>query len=159
MVSYNEVKLTLHIIKENLLMTKQECDKNSYQTKNNANTVSLRNWTLAWVFTMAIAAFAPKFIWDFNTALTITAVLINIVIGFKMLVANRDYLRGLDELQRTILLEAMALALGVGLVVGLSYELLEDIKLITYQPEIPHIVFLMVITYGLAVVSGHRKYQ
>ena len=80
-----------------------------------------------------------------------------------MLIANRDYLRGLDEMQRTILLEAMALSLGVGLVVGLvvglSYELLEDIKLITYQPEIPHIVFLMVIIYGLAVVSGHRKYQ
>jgi len=140
-------------------MTKQDCDKNNYQAKNNANTVTLFKWTLAWVLSMAIAAFAPKFIWDFNTALTIIAVLINLTVGFKMLIANRDYLRGLDELQRTILLEAMALALGVGLVVGLSYELLEDIKLITYQPEIPHIVFLMVITYGLAVVSGHRKYQ
>ena len=108
---------------------------------------------------MAIATFPPKFIWDFNTALTITAVLINLAVGFKMLIANRDYLRGIDEMQRTILLEAMALSLGVGLVVGLSYELLEDIKLITYQPEIPHIVFLMVIIYGLAVVSSHRKYQ
>ena len=140
-------------------MTKLDCEISSYHTKTNANTIILRNWTFAWVITMAIAAFSPKFIWDFNTALTIAAVLINLAVGFKMLVANRDYLRGLDEMQRTILLEAMALALGVGLVVGLSYELLEDIKLITYQPEIPHIVFLMVITYGLAVVSGHRKYQ
>ena len=140
-------------------MTKQECDKSNYQTKNNANNITLRNWTLAWVISMAIAAFAPKFIWDFNTALTFTAVLINLAVGFKMLIANRDYLRGLDEMQRTILLEAMALALGVSLVVGLSYELLEDIKLITYQPEISHLVFLMVITYGLAVISGHRKYQ
>jgi len=140
-------------------MTKQECEKNNYQTKNNANTVKLRNWTIAWVVTMAIATFAPKFIWDFNTALTITAVIINLAVGFKMLIANRDYLRGLDEMQRTILLEAMALALGVGLVVGLSYTMLENIKLIAYKPEIPHIVFIMVITYGLAVVSGHRKYQ
>lgn len=140
-------------------MSKQTCESNSYQTKNNANTISLRNWTIAWVVTLAIASFAPRFIWNFNTALTITAVLINITVGFKMLIANRDYLRGLDEMQRTILLEAMALALGVSLVVGLSYELLEDIKLITYQPEISHLVFLMVITYGLAVVSGHRKYQ
>ena len=37
--------------------------------------------------------------------------------------------------------------------------MLENIQLITYQPEIPHIVFIMVITYGLAVASGHRKYQ
>ncbi|KGJ91783.1 membrane protein [Colwellia psychrerythraea] len=140
-------------------MSKQKCENSSYQTKNKTNTVTLRNWTTAWLITMAIAAFAPKYIWEFNTALTITAVLINLAVGFKMLIVNRDYLRGLDEMQRTILLEAMALALGVGLVIGLSYELLEDIKLITYQPEMPHIVFLMVITYGLAVISGHRKYQ
>ena len=140
-------------------MSKQECENGSYQTKNNANTITLRNWTIAWVVTMAIASFAPRFIWDFNTALTITAVLVNLAVGFKMLITNRDYLRDLDEMQQKILLEAMALALGVGLVVGLSYELLEDIKLITYQPELSHIVFLMVITYGLAVVSGHRKYQ
>ncbi len=140
-------------------MPKQEHEQNSYQNKNRVNTVKLRNWSIAWVVTMAIASFAPRVIWDFNTALTIIGVLINLAVGFKMLVANRDYLRGLDEMQQKILLEAMALALGVGLVVGLSYELLEDIKLITYQPEIPHIVFLMVFTYLIAVISGHRKYQ
>ena len=140
-------------------MSKQECEKNNYQIKNNANNITLRNWATAWVVTMAIATFAPKFIWDFNTALTIAAVLINLAVGFKMLVANRDYLRGLDEMQQKILLEAMALALGVSLVVGLNYEMLEDIKLITYQPEISHMVFLMVITYTVAIVVGHRKYQ
>ena len=140
-------------------MSKQECENNSYQSKNNANTITLRNWTFAWVITMAIAAFATKFIWDFNTALTITDMLINLAVGFRMLIANRTYLRDLDEMQQKILLEAMALALGVGLVVGLSYELLEDIKLITYQPEIPHVVILMGITYLIAVFSGYRKYQ
>ena len=140
-------------------MSKQECENNSYQSKNNANTITLRNWTFAWVISMAIAAFAPKFIWDFNTALTITAMLINLAVGFRMLIANRTYLRDLDEMKQKILLEAMALALGVGLVVGLSYELLEDIKLMTYQPEIPHVVILMGITYLIAVFSGYRKYQ
>jgi len=140
-------------------MTKQHCEQNSYQTKNNANAVNLRNWTAAWVITLAIAVFAPKFIWDFNTTLSITAVLINLAAGFKMLLANIKHLRGLDEMQQKILLEAMALALGVGLVAGLSYESLEDIKLITYQPEISHIIFLIVITYALAVLAGHRKYR
>jgi hypothetical protein len=140
-------------------MSKQECEKNNYQTKNNTNAVKLRNWTIAWIITMAIASFAPRVIWDYNTALTITAVLINLTAGFKMLVANRDYLRGLDEMQQKILLEAMALALGVSLVVGLNYEMLEDIKLITYQPEISHLVFIIVITYAIAIFSGHRKYQ
>ena len=55
-------------------------------------------------------------------------------IGFGMIRMFRQYLLGLDELQRKIQLDAMALSLGVGLVVGVSYELLEDIKLITFEP-------------------------
>jgi len=140
-------------------MSKQECEKSNYQEKNNVNNITLRNWTLAWVITLAIASFAPRFIWDFNTVLTIIAVLINVAVGLKMLLTNINHLRGLDEMQQKILLEAMALALGVGLVAGLSYELLEDIKLITYQPEISHVIFVIVITYGLAVFSGHRRYK
>jgi hypothetical protein len=76
-----------------------------------------------------------------------------------MLVANRRYLRGLDEMQQRIMLDAMALCLGVGLVVGLSYELLEDIRLITFQPEIPHLVIIMCLTYFGAIKAGNRKYQ
>jgi hypothetical protein len=75
---------------------------------------------------MAIAAFAPKYAWDFNALLSS----ITIVIGFGMLLANRKYLQGLDEMQRKILFDAMAFSLGVGLVLGTSYELLEDIQLI-----------------------------
>ena len=79
---------------------------------------------------MAIAAFAPKYAWDFNALLSSITIVINIVIGFGMLLANRKYLQGLDEMQRKILFDAMAFSLGVGLVLGTSYELLEDIQLI-----------------------------
>ena len=140
-------------------MAKQDCEHNNYQAKNNANTRTLRNWTTAWVITMAIAAFAPRFIWDFNTSLTIITLLINLAVGFRMLVANRDYLRGLDEMQQKILFDAMAFTLGVGLVIGLSYELLEDIKLITFEPEIPHLIIVMCLTYLTAIIAGHRKYR
>ena len=102
---------------------------NEYSDRNCKNTRNLRSWTFAWVVTMAITAFAPKYIWAFNTLLTILSVVINLVIGFGMLLANRRYLRGLDEMQQRILFDAMGLSLGVGLVVGLTYELLEDIKL------------------------------
>jgi len=140
-------------------MTKQQCEQSSYQTKNNANSVKLRNWTAAWVLTMAIAAFAPRFIWDFNTSITMIALLINLAVGFRMLVANREYLRGLDEMQQKILFDAMAFTLGVGLVIGLSYELLEDIKLIGFEPEISHLIIIMCLTYLVAMIAGHRKYR
>jgi len=127
------------------------------QTKK--NTLRLFFWTGAWVLATAGAAFGPRFLWDFNTLPTILGVLIHIGIGFGMIRAFKQYLLGLDELQRKIQLDAMALSLGIGLVLGCSYELLEDIKLIPFEPEIPHLIILMSLTYVVAAVLGHRKYQ
>ena len=90
---------------------------------------------------------------------TVLGVLVNIVVGFGMILATRRHLLGLDEMQQKIFLDAGALTLGVGLVCGLSYELLEDIKLITFEPEIPHLAILMCLTFMVGMVVGHRKYR
>jgi hypothetical protein len=127
------------------------------QTKK--NTLRLGCWTGAWVLASAGAAFGPRFLWDFNTLPTILGVLIHIGIGFGMIRMFRQYLLGLDELQRKIELDAMALTLGVGMVVGVSYELLEDIKLITFEPEISHLIILMGLTFGIGIIVGNRRYQ
>ena len=127
------------------------------QTKK--NTLRLFFWTLAWVLATAGAAFGPRFLWDFNTLPTMLGVLVHIGIGFGMIRMFRQHLLGLDELQRKIQLDAMALSLGVGLVVGVSYELLEDIKLITFEPEISHLHLLMCLTYFIGIILGNRRYQ
>ena len=132
---------------------------NEYANRNSQNTRNLRSWTTAWVVSMAITAFGPRFIWEFHTLITIISVVINLAFGFGMLLSNRRYLRGLDEMQQRIMFDAMGLSLGVGLVVGLSYELLEDIKLITFQPEIAHLVIIMCLTYLGGIIAGHRKFQ
>jgi hypothetical protein len=127
------------------------------QTKK--NTLRLFFWTGAWVLATAGAAFGPRFLWDFNTLPTILGVLIHIGIGFGMIRVFKQYLLGLDELQRKIQLDAIALTLGVGLVIGSSYELLEDIKLIPFEPEISHLIILMSLTYWVGVILGNRRYQ
>lgn len=130
-----------------------------WATSNKRNTVRLRYWTIAWVLSSALAAFGPKLLWDFHTGLTILGVVINLAVGFGMIVANKRYVQGLDEMHRKIFLDAGALSLGVGLVCGLSYELLEDIKLITFEPEISHLVILMCLTFLTGMIVGHRKYR
>jgi len=137
----------------------EQSTANEYKDRNAKNTRTLRNWTATWVVSMAVASFAPKYVWEFNTLLTIIAVVVSLAIGFGMLLANRVYLRGLDEMQQRIMFDAMGLSLGVGLVVGLSYEILEDIKLISFQPEIAHLVIIMCLTYLSGIIAGHRKYQ
>ena len=107
------------------------------------NTKRLFIWSVVWVLATAGVAFGPKNLWNFNTWLTIIAVLIHISVGLGMIRVFKQFLLGLDELQRKIHLDAMAISLGIGLVFGCSYEMLEDIKLIPFQPEIPHLMIVM----------------
>ena len=88
-----------------------------------------------------------------------SGVILTLGVGFGMILANRTYLQGLDEMHRAIFLDAGALTLGVGLVCGLSYELLEDIKLISFEPEISHLAMLMCLTFLAGLINGHRKYR
>ena len=140
-------------------MSTLKASANDRTCSNKMNTIRLGYATLVWVLTTAVAAFGPKLIWNFATWPTIIAVLTNLATSFGMIAANRTHLRGLDELQQKIFLEAGALTLGVGLVCGISYELLEDIKLISFEPEIAHLVMLMSVTFVGGMIAGHRKYQ
>ena len=122
------------------------------------NTLKLMAWTVAWVVTLAIATFGPVFFWE-SRALTAVALLINIAAGVGMIVANKDHLEVLDELQRKIQLEAMALALGVALVAGLAYSTADTTDLIPFDAEISFLVFLVCAAYGLGIFLGNRRYQ
>lgn len=140
-------------------MTKQTTDNNTWESKVIKNTVHLAAWTISWVLSTALAAFGPKYIWDFNTSLTILALLLNVGFGIFMILANRTHLKSLDEMMQKIQLNAMAIALGVGLVFGIAYELMEDIKLIAFEPEISHLVMVMAFAYMITILVSNRKYK
>jgi len=123
------------------------------------NKAHLMRWTGAWLVTMAVATFGPLFLWHSNAVLTTVAIVTNLGTGFGMIVANKRHLKGLDEMHQKIQLEAMALALGVGLVVGLSYSLLDVTNLVAFDAEISHLVILTGLTYGATVAAGIRRYR
>jgi len=140
-------------------MKKRKTETGDWAASNSQNISRLRVWTAAWIAASALAAFGPRFFWDYDTLLTISGVILTLGVGFGMILANRTYLQGLDEMHRAIFLDAGALTLGVGLVCGLSYELLEDIKLISFEPEISHLAMLMCLTFLAGLINGHRKYR
>ena len=140
-------------------MNKPKTDLGSWQASQKKNTVRLRYWTIAWVLSSALAAFGPKLLWDFHTGLTILGVLINVGVGFGMIFATKRHLQALDEMHQKIFRDAAVLSLGVGLVCASSYELLEDIQLITFQPEISHVIILMCLTFLVGLIAGFRKYR
>ena len=140
-------------------MSKTTSGSSDWAASNKRNVVVLGYWTLAWLLSTALAVFGPKLIWDFQTTLTILGVLLNLGIGFGMILANKRHLQGLDEMHRKIFLDAGALSLGVGLIVGLSYSNLDINNIIGADAEISHLVIVMALTYLVGIIAGTRKYR
>jgi len=116
-------------------------------------------WTFAWVASMALASFGPKFLWNDNQTLSLIAISLNVIIGIAMILANKKHFEKLDELQRKIQLEAMGITLGLAVVLGLAYSLLDQTNIISYDADISHVVLLIGITYLVATFIGTRRYQ
>ena len=132
---------------------------NSWAAKNTKNTLFMLYWTSAWVLTTALVTFGTEFIWKSDKLLTSLAILLNVIIGFGMILAVKRYLKGLDEMQQKVQLDAMALSLGVGLVVGLGYSSMDETNLIPFDAEISHMIMLMSLTYIVGLLAGLRKYR
>ena len=139
--------------------TNTETKTNKAYSKGRVSEAKVAYWGLAWVLATAGAAFGPELLWGYGTLMTSVAVATQLALGFGMIWAFKGVLLAMDDLQRLIQLEAISLALGVGIVVGISYELLEDVKLITFEPEISHLIMLMSLTYVFGLFLGNRRYQ
>lgn len=131
----------------------------TWTRRRKKNTTRLALWTAAWVVSLAIATFGFKFMWSENTLISLFAFIINAGAGIGMIVANIKYNKSLDEMQQKIQLEAMGIALGVGVVGGLSYSLLDITNLIMVDAEISFLVILIGLSYLAAIIIGHLRYQ
>jgi hypothetical protein len=122
-------------------------------------TAGLAAWTAAWVGSLALARFGPDLLWNNETAPTLITIAFTVVIGAGMLLAHRRFLQSLDELQRTIQLQAMAWSLGAGLVGGLAWTLFTRLDLVGFEAEIAHLVGFMSVVYIAAIVIGSLRYR
>ena len=133
--------------------------ENTQNTQMKKVTINLAIWTMLWVSSLAIATFGPKFIWDENVTLTIIAVVLNALFGLGMILINIKHINSLDELQKKIQLDAMGVALGVGVVGGISYSVLDITNLISQDAEISFLVILISLTYMIGILIGQKRYK
>ena len=127
--------------------------------RNKASTKTLFLWTLGWLLSLALLAFGPKLLWNFNVTISLAVIAVNLVFGYCMIITNKKYLDGLDELQRQLHLNAMAISLGVSVVFGAIYGLLEPARLLDATPSPSNILIVMSISYFISLVINFRKYQ
>ena len=134
-------------------------DSGAWASRQMRHTGDLAAWTLAWVATLALASFGPEVLWDGQVGLSLLAIAVNVVVGIGMLLANKRFLQSLDELQRTIQLEAMAWSLGAGLVGSLAWTLFARLDLVAFEAGLAHLVAFMALVYLAGCVAGLLRYR
>ncbi|HMB96943.1 MAG TPA: hypothetical protein VKM36_00555 [Balneolaceae bacterium] len=123
------------------------------------SVVKLAMWTGAWLLATALAAFGPKFIWDGNTLISAIFIGLNLLVGVGMIFANIHHITSLDEMMQKIQLEAMGITLGITLITGISYSLLDTANVIAQDAEISFLIIVMGLSYMTAAAIGYRKYK
>lgn len=115
-------------------------------------------WTVLWVVTVAIPAFGPL-IWGENNLINLLAILLNIGVGIGMIIANIQHIKLQDEMMQKVQLEAMGISLGVAVVGGIAYSMLDATNVIPFDAEIGRLVGLIGITYLITLFVNMRRYK
>jgi hypothetical protein len=130
-----------------------------FESRIRRGTKKLALWTGAWLLAVALLAHGPEYLWAGQLGLTLVAAAINLVTGIGWVLATRHHLSDLDELHRKVLLEAMGIALGVGVIVSVPYTLLEGHDSAPFDGDSAHLLILMSLTFIASVVAGLRRYR
>ena len=122
------------------------------------HNILLMVWTFSWVASTAFLSYGENYLWD-NLLMTKIGLVINLAIGVGMIIANKNLFKHYDELEQKIQFEAMAITLGLTLIVGLAYETSFDFGLIKSEPEFEYLVFFICISYISSLVINSRRYR
>ena len=73
-------------------------------------------------------AFGPKFLWNKALGFTLLAVGLDVAVGVGMILATKKYITELDELQQKVYLNALGITVGVGLIAGVPYSVMDSVR-------------------------------
>ena len=104
-------------------------------------------------------AFGPKFLWNKALVFTLLAIVFNVCVGIGTIVANKKYLDELDELQRKVHLNSLAITVGVAMIAGVPYAVMDSYRVIPFHANIAYLMVLMSLTYAASNLYGTRRYR
>jgi hypothetical protein len=134
----------------------QEC---GYQSRIWTSILRLATWGGAWVGTCALMKFGPKFLWNKASVFTPLAVGLNVCVGIGLILAQKKYVAELDELQRKIYLNALAITVGVALIVGVPYSVMDTYDMIPFHANISHLLMIMSLAFLVSFAHGTWRYR
>lgn len=130
-----------------------------WSKRTRKSTARLATWTILWVVTVAVPAFGPALFWGENTLINLLVILLNVGVGVGMIIANIRHIKMQDEMMQKVQLEAMGISLGVAVVGGIAYSMLDATNVIPMDAEIGFLVMLIGFTYLIALFTNLRRYK
>ncbi|HMB70036.1 MAG TPA: hypothetical protein VKU85_12025 [bacterium] len=125
--------------------------------RDRQNLRRLRVSLLTWGATFLIVTLAATRDWLGPAWLEVAAILLCTTLGGAALLRYGRYVREADELRRKIEVDSSGYALGVGVLAGLTYFLLDATGFVG-ETEVLHLVTLMLLTKGAAEFLLKRRY-
>ena len=115
-------------------------------------------WCFAWLASLAFLSAGVNYLWD-SLLITKIGLLINLAIGIGMIIAHKNLFKTYDELQKKIQFEAMAITLGLAVVVGLTYEISFDFGVINSEPEFEYLIIFISFSYMASTIINSLRYR
>ena len=140
-------------------MNQRKPAENGYQSRIWRNTIRLACWGGAWVAATLLMGFGPKFLWNKALVFTLLAAGLDVAVGVGLILAHKKYVAELDELQRTVFLNALGITVGVALIAGIPISVLNQYDVIPFKSDISLLVILMSLTYVVCVAYGNWRYR
>jgi len=140
-------------------MNQLKASESGYQSRIRRSVVRLALWSGLWVAATWLMSFGPKYFWNNASVFTVLAVGLDVAMGVGMTLANKAYLTELDELQRKVYLDALAITVGVAVIVPIPYKILEKYVVINFHAGFEHLMMLMSLTFVVSVIYGTRRYR
>lgn len=114
-------------------------------------------WAFLWALSFVLSTLGIKKGW-WPSAGEFSAVAATALLGLISILRYRRFLMETDELQRKIEVEALALGFGVGMAGGLSCWLLVVGGTVP-GTDLIYLFCAMMVTYGVSVLVGRRRYS
>jgi len=130
----------------------------SFKELQHKSTKRLAVWTMIWVLSSALATLGPEMLWE-NSLYTYAGVALFFITGAAMILANRKHILNLDELQQRMHLEAMAISLGVAVVLGLGLSILEQQDLLGFKMDFAFMTIVISLTYLAGLAINTRRFK
>ncbi|XPF95422.1 hypothetical protein ACM9HF_05245 [Colwellia sp. RE-S-Sl-9] len=121
------------------------------------NSMRANVWAILWTLSLGMFTYLTTVEW-FNTATAIMCFIVNLAVGIKLVLSYKYFLIYLDEMERKIQLDALALSVGVTIVSFASLSILARGGIIG-EAKTFHLIMILSLSYMIGIVVGRVKYK